>query len=159
MKIIKVTKEYFRTEDEKVYFFEPLDKEISVEDMQKIVNANEKLIKELKEFIDRIVAKATEFWGYVERDEMPPEEVDQIEVPELVSTFETVEPDSAILEYREAKQELDLVKSRVDEIKETIAERIGDREKIEGFNPKPFIKVGKASRSMRIVLKKLGDSQ
>jgi len=49
MKIIKVTKEYFRTEDEKVYFFEPLDKEISVEDMQKIVNANEKIIKELKD--------------------------------------------------------------------------------------------------------------
>jgi len=36
-------------EDEKVYFFEPLEKEISVEDMQKIVDANEKLIKKLKE--------------------------------------------------------------------------------------------------------------
>mgnify|MGYP007066195860 CR=1 FL=1 len=35
--------------DEKVYFFEPLEKEISVEDMQKIVDANEKLIKELKD--------------------------------------------------------------------------------------------------------------
>jgi len=32
----------------KVYFFEPLEKEISVEDMQKIVDANEKLVKELK---------------------------------------------------------------------------------------------------------------
>ena len=40
MKVIKVTKEYFETEDEKVYFFEPLEKEISVEDMQKIVDAN-----------------------------------------------------------------------------------------------------------------------
>ena len=49
MKIIKVTKEYFETEDEKVYFFESLEKEISVEDMQKIVNANKKI---LKEFID-----------------------------------------------------------------------------------------------------------
>jgi len=48
MEIIKVTKEYFETEDEKVYFFEPLEKEISVEDMQKIVYANEKLIKEIK---------------------------------------------------------------------------------------------------------------
>ena len=48
MKIIKVTKEYFQTEDEKVYFFEPLEKEISIEDMQKIVDANEKLVKELK---------------------------------------------------------------------------------------------------------------
>jgi len=44
MKVIKVTKEYFQTEEEKVYFFEPLEKEISVEDMQKIVDANEKLV-------------------------------------------------------------------------------------------------------------------
>lgn len=43
------TKEYFETEDEKVYFFEPLEKEISVEDMQKIVDANEKLVKELRD--------------------------------------------------------------------------------------------------------------
>ena len=49
MKIIKVTKEYYETKDEKVYFFEPLEKEISVEDMQKIVDTNEKLIKELKD--------------------------------------------------------------------------------------------------------------
>ncbi len=49
MKVIKVTKEYFETEDEKVYFLEPLEKEISVEDMQKIVDANEKLVKELKD--------------------------------------------------------------------------------------------------------------
>ena len=48
MKIIKVTREYFETEDEKVYFFEPLEKEISVEDMQKIVDANEKIVKELR---------------------------------------------------------------------------------------------------------------
>ena len=48
MKVIKVTKEYFGTEYEKVYFFEPLEKEISVEDMQKIVDANEKLFKEVK---------------------------------------------------------------------------------------------------------------
>ena len=33
MKIIKVTKEYFETGDEEVYFFKPLEKEISVEDM------------------------------------------------------------------------------------------------------------------------------
>ena len=49
MKIIKVTKEYYETEDEKVYFFNPLGKEISAEDMQKIVEANEKLIKELRD--------------------------------------------------------------------------------------------------------------
>ena len=45
MKVIKVTKEYFETEDEKVYFFEPLEKGIPVEDMQKIVNVNKKLVK------------------------------------------------------------------------------------------------------------------
>jgi len=49
MKIIRVTKEYFETENEKIYFFEPLEKVISVEDMQKIVDANEKLVKELKD--------------------------------------------------------------------------------------------------------------
>jgi hypothetical protein len=48
MRVIFVCKEYFQTEDEKVYFFEPLEKEISVEDMQKVVDANEKSIKELK---------------------------------------------------------------------------------------------------------------
>ena len=49
MKVIKVTRDYYETEDEKVYFFEPLEKEISVEDMQKIVDANEKIVKELKD--------------------------------------------------------------------------------------------------------------
>ena len=48
MKVIKTTKEYFETEEDKVYFFEPLEKEISIEDMQKIIDVNEKLIKELK---------------------------------------------------------------------------------------------------------------
>ena len=52
MKVIFVCKEYFETEDEKVYFFEPLEKEISVEDMQKVVDANEKLVKELKDAKD-----------------------------------------------------------------------------------------------------------
>ena len=49
MKIIKVTKEYYETEDEKVYFFKPLEKEILVENMQKVVDANEKLVNELKD--------------------------------------------------------------------------------------------------------------
>jgi hypothetical protein len=48
MKVIKVTKEYFQTQDEKVYFFKPLEKEISVGDMQKIVDANEKIVNELQ---------------------------------------------------------------------------------------------------------------
>jgi hypothetical protein len=45
MKVIKVTKEYFETEDEKVYFFTPLEKEVPIKDMQKIVDVNEKLVK------------------------------------------------------------------------------------------------------------------
>ena len=52
MKVIKVPKECFETDDEKVYFFEPLEKEISVENMQKIVDANEKLVKDLKDAKD-----------------------------------------------------------------------------------------------------------
>jgi len=58
MKIYKITEaseyleEYFETDDEKVYFFEPLEKEISVEDMQKIVDANEKLVKKMKDAND-----------------------------------------------------------------------------------------------------------
>ena len=48
-KVIKVTKEYFETEDEKVWFDEPLEKEISVEEMQKIVERHQRLIKELKD--------------------------------------------------------------------------------------------------------------
>ena len=40
---------YSAAEDEKVYFFEPLEKEISVEDVQKIVDTNEKSVKELKD--------------------------------------------------------------------------------------------------------------
>ena len=49
MKVIKVTKEYFQTEDEKVYFFEPLEKEISVEDMQKTMDTAEELVNKLRE--------------------------------------------------------------------------------------------------------------
>ena len=48
MKITKVTKTYFETEGERVYFFEPLEKEISIKDMQKILDANEKLVKTMK---------------------------------------------------------------------------------------------------------------
>ena len=40
---------YMGVEEEKVYFFEPLEKGIPVEDMQKILDANEKLVKELKD--------------------------------------------------------------------------------------------------------------
>jgi hypothetical protein len=38
----------FTTLVREVYFFEPLEKEISVEDMQKILDVNKKLVKGLK---------------------------------------------------------------------------------------------------------------
>ncbi len=57
MKVIKVTKEYFETEDEKVYFFEPLEKEISVEDMQKIVDAKDATIAALRAEVERLKVK------------------------------------------------------------------------------------------------------
>jgi len=41
-------KAWLTLKNKEVYFFEPLEKEISVEDMQKIVDANERLVKELK---------------------------------------------------------------------------------------------------------------
>lgn len=49
MKITKITKEYYEVDGEKVYFFEPLKKEISVEGMQKIVDTAEKVVNKLKE--------------------------------------------------------------------------------------------------------------
>lgn len=49
MKVIKVTKEYYETEDEKVYFFEPLEKIISIKELQKIIDTAEEVLKKLKE--------------------------------------------------------------------------------------------------------------
>ena len=48
MKITKVTKKYFETEGERVYFFEPLDEDMTVTELQEIMNESEALIlKEL----------------------------------------------------------------------------------------------------------------
>lgn len=44
MKVIKVTKEYFQTEEEKVYFFEPLDEEMTISELQELMNENEKFL-------------------------------------------------------------------------------------------------------------------
>lgn len=41
MRITKITKEYYEVEGEKVYFFEPLEKVISIEDLQKIMDTVE----------------------------------------------------------------------------------------------------------------------
>lgn len=48
MKITKVTKKYFETEGERVYFFEPLDEDMTVAELQEIMNESEALVlKEL----------------------------------------------------------------------------------------------------------------
>lgn len=47
MKIIKVTREYFQTEDENFYFFEPLEKVISIKELQKIMDTAEELVNKL----------------------------------------------------------------------------------------------------------------
>jgi len=44
MKITKVTKSYFETEGERVYFFEPLDEEMTVSELQELMNENEKFL-------------------------------------------------------------------------------------------------------------------
>ena len=49
MKVIKVTKEYFQTEDEKIPFFEPLEKAISIKELQKIMDTAEEVVNKLKE--------------------------------------------------------------------------------------------------------------
>jgi hypothetical protein len=49
MKITKITKEYYKVEGEKVYFFEPLEKVISIEDLQKIMDTAEEVVNKLKE--------------------------------------------------------------------------------------------------------------
>ena len=41
MKITKITKEYYEVEGEKVYFFEPLEKVISIKELQKIMDTVE----------------------------------------------------------------------------------------------------------------------
>lgn len=44
MKITKVTKTYFETEGERVYFFEPLDEEMTITELQEMMDENEKFI-------------------------------------------------------------------------------------------------------------------
>jgi arsenate reductase-like glutaredoxin family protein len=58
MKIIKVTKEYFETENEKVYFFEPLEKVPSVDELQKIADTNEVVIKQIKGSKEELISVA-----------------------------------------------------------------------------------------------------
>ena len=44
MKITKVTKKYFETEGERVYFFEPLDEEMTIKELQELMDEHEKFI-------------------------------------------------------------------------------------------------------------------
>ena len=44
MKITKVTKTYFETEGERVYFFEPLDEEMTITELQDMMDENEKFL-------------------------------------------------------------------------------------------------------------------
>jgi hypothetical protein len=53
MKITKITKEYYEVEGEKVYFFEPLEKVISIEDLQKIMDTAEEVVNKLKKYEKR----------------------------------------------------------------------------------------------------------
>ena len=48
MKITKITKEYYEVEGEKVYFFEPLEKVISIKELQKIMDTAEEVVNKLK---------------------------------------------------------------------------------------------------------------
>ena len=58
MKIIKVKREYFETEEEKVYFFEPLEKVPSVEELQKIADTNEVVVRQIKGSKEELISIA-----------------------------------------------------------------------------------------------------
>lgn len=49
MKITKITKDYYEVEGEKVYFFEPLEKVISIKELQKIMDTVEEVVNKLKD--------------------------------------------------------------------------------------------------------------
>ena len=58
MKITKVTKTYFETEGERVYFFEPLDEEMTITELQELMDENEKfLLKEIQRMNKEIITE------------------------------------------------------------------------------------------------------
>ena len=58
MKITKVTKTYFETEGERVYFFEPLDEEMSITELQELMDENEKfLLKEIQKMKKEVITE------------------------------------------------------------------------------------------------------
>jgi len=58
MKITKVTKSYFETEGERVYFFEPLDEEMTITELQELMDENEKfLLGEIQKMKKEIITE------------------------------------------------------------------------------------------------------
>lgn len=58
MKITKVTKSYFETEGERVYFFEPLDEEMTITELQELMDENEKfLLKEIQRMKKEVITE------------------------------------------------------------------------------------------------------
>jgi predicted nucleotidyltransferase len=49
MQVVRVTKTFYETEDgEKTYFAEPLEKKLSIEEMQEIVNHCEDMVSRIR---------------------------------------------------------------------------------------------------------------
>jgi hypothetical protein len=60
MKITKVTKTYFETEGERVYFFEPLDEEMTTTELQELMDENEKfLLNEIKKMKKQVITESS----------------------------------------------------------------------------------------------------
>lgn len=60
MKITKITKEYYEVDGERVYFFEPLEKVISIKELQKIMDTVEQdllAVKSRKVNVKEVVNK------------------------------------------------------------------------------------------------------
>ncbi len=58
MKITKVTKTYFETEGERVYFFEPLDEEMTITELQEMMDENEKfLLNEIQKMKKEVITE------------------------------------------------------------------------------------------------------
>ena len=58
MKITKVTKSYFETEGERVYFFEPLDEEMTITELQELIDENEKfLLNEIQKMKKEVITE------------------------------------------------------------------------------------------------------
>ena len=63
MKITKITKEYYEVEGEKVYFFEPLERVISIKELQKIMDTVEQdllAVKNMRVNANEVVNKLKE---------------------------------------------------------------------------------------------------